>query len=546
MPLLLDDLLARIDAMDPATKQQLVDQVDEATANLKWMPNPGPQTDAYFTEADILFYGGQGGGGKTDLGLGLAFNEHHRTLCLRRKYVDLSGLTDRAKEINGRGNQGFNGSAPPKLTVDSSTGQLIEFGAAQKVGDEWSWQGRAHDFMYVDEAVHFAESQIRFLMGWLRSAKPGQRCRVVLGSNPPLSEEGEWIIRWFAPWIDPQYTGVRALPGELRWYVTDGGEDFEVDGPGDYLLGEDDVWSLSTDEDALTALSRTFIPAKLRDNPQLMKDKQYKAQQDRLPEHLRNAIRDGNFSASRRDHDGQLIPSEWIKDAQDRWTERPPEGVPMCAVGVDPTGGGSDFLVVQPRHDWYFAEATKIPAKKVPMGKDIAGEVIKVRRDDAQIIIDMGGGYGTAPYEQLTAGNVDAKKVTKYKGSEAASGRSLHSQLRFYNTRAMAYYRLYEALDPNQPGGSQIALPPSQTLYADLCSIRWHNDPEDQLKIQLEPKKKLTERIGRSTDEGDAVVMAWHKGLKGANIQGGWSGHRQRQRPQVVMGRGSRTGRARR
>lgn len=30
---------------------------------LLWAPNPGPQTDAYFSDADILLYGGQAGGG---------------------------------------------------------------------------------------------------------------------------------------------------------------------------------------------------------------------------------------------------------------------------------------------------------------------------------------------------------------------------------------------------------------------------------------------------------------------------------------------------
>jgi hypothetical protein len=32
----------------------------------KWQPNPGPQTNAYYSQADELFYGGQAGGGKTE------------------------------------------------------------------------------------------------------------------------------------------------------------------------------------------------------------------------------------------------------------------------------------------------------------------------------------------------------------------------------------------------------------------------------------------------------------------------------------------------
>jgi hypothetical protein len=87
---------------------------------MKWVPNPGPQTDAYFCPADVLLYGGQGGGGKSDLGLGLAFTAHHRSLIMRRKYANLSALTERAIKINGS-RDGFNGSPPPLLRTDDGT-----------------------------------------------------------------------------------------------------------------------------------------------------------------------------------------------------------------------------------------------------------------------------------------------------------------------------------------------------------------------------------------------------------------------------------------
>lgn len=531
---MLDEILQRLNSLPEEAREEVAELAMEETKDMKWIPNPGAQTEGYFCLADLLYFGGSGGGGKTDLGLGLAFNSHRRTLIMRRKYTDLSGIVERAVEINGS-RAGLNASPPPKLRIDED--RLIEFGAAQRVGDEQSWQGRDHDLVYIDEAPQFAEIQIRFLMGWVRSAKEGQRCRVVLGSNPPLSDEGLWIIKMFAPWLDPQHDDYPATPGELRWFVTDAGEDYEVPGAGDYLLTDDGQLIPSDDESALTALSRTFIPSKLKDNPFLMRDKKYKAQQDALPPHLRNAIRDGDFAAAREDHELQLIPSEWIKAAQDRWTERAPIGVPMCSMGVDIAQGGPDNTVLQPRHDWWFAEAIKIPGVKTPLGKDVAGEILKIRRDDCQVVLDMGGGYGGATYEQLSS-NVDKTKITKYKGASGTTGRTKHSQLGFKNTRGEAYWRLYEALDPSQPGGSQIALPKSQTLYVDLCSIRWHKDPDDQLVVQIETKESLCSRIGRSTDEGDAVAMAWYKGTKGANIQGGWKQSARNRKPSVVMGRG--------
>ena len=47
------------------------------------MPLPGPQTQALQTEADVLFYGGAAGGGKSDLLIGAALNEHTRSILFR-------------------------------------------------------------------------------------------------------------------------------------------------------------------------------------------------------------------------------------------------------------------------------------------------------------------------------------------------------------------------------------------------------------------------------------------------------------------------------
>ena len=72
-----------------------------------WVPTAGPQLDAYLSEADVLLYGGQAAGGKTDLGLGLAFTQHERSLIIRRQYTDMKGITDprQADQWHGQGLQ---------------------------------------------------------------------------------------------------------------------------------------------------------------------------------------------------------------------------------------------------------------------------------------------------------------------------------------------------------------------------------------------------------------------------------------------------------
>lgn len=90
------------------------------------MPNPGPQTDAFFSEADETFYGGQAGGGKTDLLIGLSLTAHSNSLILRRVNDDAKDLAKRARSVAGTGH-GFNGQDKILTLGDRS----VKFGGCQ-------------------------------------------------------------------------------------------------------------------------------------------------------------------------------------------------------------------------------------------------------------------------------------------------------------------------------------------------------------------------------------------------------------------------------
>jgi len=152
-------------------------------------------------------------------------------------------------------------------------------------------------------------------------------------------------------------------------------------------------------------------------------------------------------------------------------------------------------------------------------GNTVAGLIIKHRRDQSWVIIDMGGGYGGATYEKL-AENINVDLLVKHKGAEKSKLKTLQGGLKFYNKRAEVYYRFMEGLNPEQPGGSKIALPPDPQLFTQLCSIRLKQD--DLIVIQLETKKDLVDRVGQSPDDADAVVQAWSAGPKQDNFRGGW------------------------
>lgn len=493
---MLDELLAKIKGFDATELADVTKTVMQDTGTLKWVPSPGPQTDAYFCEADLLLFGGSAGGGKSDLGLGLALSQHRRSLIIRRTYSTLCALTERILEINGS-RDGFSGSAPPLLRT--ADGRYVQFAGNQHIGDEQAWQGHPFDLKFFDEGAQLLESQVRFHLGWLRSTVAGQRVRAVIATNPPLKSDGDWLIRMFRPWLDLTYDRPARM-GELRWFVTDpDGKDLEVAGPEPVKLPGAD--------DPLLPKSRTFIEAKLSDNPYLTA--KYKAELDALPEPIRSAVRDGNFMATRQDVEFQLIPTSWVIAAQSRWTPEVPRGMAMTALACDPAGGGMDNEAIAYRYGGWYAPLQSRTGIETRDGASAAALIITFRRDGCPVIVDVGGGFAGAMMLRLRDNGMDCARFDG--GGKTAATANDGSGMHFANKRAEAWWRFREALDPGQEGGSIIALPPDPELRSDLTSPTWELTPRG---ILLESKDDIRKRIGRSPGKGDAVVMALAEGDK--------------------------------
>lgn len=519
MATVLDDLLARVGGLP----QEKVADLIEASRSLdfRWTPNPGPQTDAYFSAADILLYGGQAGGGKTDLLVGLACQEHQRSIIFRRESSQTDGIIAAGKRIIGE-SAGYNGQDLEWTWPDGKSLKL----AGMKDADDWTKHaGRERDLIGFDEAGEFLLGQVVSLLGWNRGPA-GQRCRVVLASNPPRSADGLWMIEWFAPWLDRRFDNP-ALPGELRWAVLIGGSPRWVDSPDEVEI----------DGETMRPMSFSFIPAALSDNPE-RNTVDYRSRLQSLPEPLRSQLLYGDFSIGLEDSQNQTIPTAWVTAAMDRWTEKPPPGIPMCAIGVDASGGGKDPMIIAIRHDGWFAPLIEVPGASIPMhniGPFCSGILVSHRRDRALVVIDMSGGYGGSMFDHLRANEVE---VVAYKGAEASARRSREGKLAFVNTRSAAYWWFREALDPSQPGGSPIMLPDDPRLLADLTAPIFEVNARG---IALEPKEKIMKRLGRSTDRGDAAVMAWFEGPRHLTHALEWIEERglnkRGQQPRVIMGR---------
>jgi hypothetical protein len=470
----------------------------------RWQPYadvdaPHPQRMAIESDADLIGYGGEAGGGKTDVLLGIA-ERQHRSIIFRRIFPSVRGIIERSREI-------FSGAMESRSTDSFNEqlhlwrlrgGQTIEFAAMQFEKDKEKYRGRPHDFYGFDELTEFSESQFRFVTAWNRSTridpltgKP-QRCRVVVTFNPPMDESGDWVVRLFLPWLAYQHPETYqhphpAQPGELRWYAMIDGEECEV-GPGPFEhKGE-----------MIQPKSRTFIPASLKDNPALL-EAGYGATIDALPEPLRSLLK-GQFGAARVANPWQVIPTAWVRLAQTRWRERrQPAGLPQ-ATGMDVARGGKAQTVLAHFYANYCAALDKHAGAATPDGPSAAALALPYAGGLAGIYVDIIGVGGSA-FDSLKANGVH---VTGVNFAESAAGlRDRSGKLGFYNVRAAAYWLFREALDPDH--GDDLALPDDPELLADLCAPTWRLTTRGVL---IESKEDIAERLGRSPDCGDAVVLA--------------------------------------
>lgn len=459
----------------------------------------------------MIGYGGQAGGGKTDLLLGEAVTRHKKSVIFRREATQLRDIIERSKEIIGS-----RGELNESLHIWRGLpgGRSMEFGGIKEDRDINKWRGRPHDLKGLDEATEFTEQQVRLTMAWNRSTDPAQKCQTILAFNPPTTAEGRWIIDFFAPWLDRQHPHP-AAPGELRWYARI--DDKDVERPnGD---------PFEHNGETVKPTSRTFIPARVQDNPYLA-NTDYVTKLQSLPEPLRSQLLYGDFTAGVKDDEWQVIPTEWVRLAQGRWkADGKGNLTPLTALGVDVSRGGDDSSVLAPRYDNWFDELVIYSGKVILTGPHLVEKIIfflltrgeatatdkTIRYPDygltLQIVVSSVPvnidviGWGASAYDVSRAHGITARAVNV---GESSKARDKSGKLGFVNKRAELLWRFREALDP--VSGEQIALPPDPVLLADLTSARYSIQSNG---IKIESKEDIKKRIGRSPDRGDAVVLAY-------------------------------------
>lgn len=466
-----------------------------------WVPDPEniPQQLAYICPADELFYGGAAGGGKSDLLLGLAGTQHRSSLILRREFPPMRALIERSREIFNR-----TGADRGKDSYNESlhiwrlrTGRIIEFGSLQHEKDKEDYRGRPHDGKFWDELPQFSKTQYEFVNLWNRTTVPGQRTRIVSAGNAPMTLAGRWIIERWAAWLNKKH-GRPAKSGEVRWYVTVDGQDVET--PNSQPIEHKDANGKVL---TLTPTSRCFIKAQLKDNKYL-RGTAYEARLQSTPEPMRSMLLEGLFDVEFEGNAFQVIPTRWVMEAMERWRKGPKPDRPLDVLGADIARGGDDKMVLAGKRGHWYDALIKYPGHMVQDGPIGANFILLAIAGEGQPVISVDGiGIGSSVFDSLMQRNTP--KVFSQIFSEGADGRrDKTGRLEFLNLRAWAYWNLREALDPSN--GHNLCLPDDDELLADLTTPLWSQMPTG--KIKVESKEDIKKRLGRSTDCGDAVVLA--------------------------------------
>lgn len=229
----------------------------------------------------------------------------------------------------------------------------------------------------------------------------------------------------------------------------------------------------------------------------------------------------GEFASS--DTDG-VIPLAWVEQANERWRARYTdtgverdgnegttavvgEGDPLNVLGVDVARGGADRTVVALCDGWTVCELRRYPHSHDTMLTvgyvKAAQEGHKDRhgRHPQAVVDTIGVGAGVA--DRLSE---QGQPVIGFVASAACHRRDSSGEFGFTNLRSGAWWNLRELLDPHSD--ADVALPPDDRLTGDLVAPRWRVMSGG--RIQIESKDDIRKRIGRSTDDGDAVVMAMY------------------------------------
>lgn len=234
-----------------------------------YIPQP-KQAMLHACPADIAFYGGAAGSGKTIAMVAEAMRGFripgYSAVIFRRTSPELTGggsIWEEARAVYPR----FGGDMREhRLDVRFPSGAMIEFRHLQYDKDKHTHHGKQYSLIIFEELTQFLLSQFWYMLSRNRTA-----CAVLpyirASLNPDPDHFARAMIDW---WIGPDGYAIPERSGVIRWFVRDT--------DNDKLHWADTKQDLLERFPLSLPVSFTFIAANLDDNPALLrKDPTYRS-----------------------------------------------------------------------------------------------------------------------------------------------------------------------------------------------------------------------------------------------------------------------------
>lgn len=216
-----------------------------------WQPQPGPQTELIRCPVFEVFYGGARGGGKTESSIGdwldhsSRYGENAIGIFVRRKLTQLSEVIARTQQIFPKLGAKYN---VQQKTWTMANGARLKFVYLEKDSDAEEYQGHSYTRVYVEEVTNFPNpGPINKLRATLRSGA-GVPVGMRLTGNPGGAGHN-WVKKRY---IDPAPLGYKIITESMELEIFDP--------------------NTGRSEKRIVALSRVFIPSKIKDNALLMQN----------------------------------------------------------------------------------------------------------------------------------------------------------------------------------------------------------------------------------------------------------------------------------
>lgn len=215
----------------------------------------------------------------------------------------------------------------------------------------------------------------------------------------------------------------------------------------------------------------------------------------------------GNFYAGA---EQSTIPLSWIEAAIERWKDWRDEGFntfQFVNVSADiATGSGEDTTELAMRYGNGIKEIRTLPTADTMATAGNINAILRSRGGYA-VIDCIGVGDGV-----LTRVREEDLNAIGFVASAKCDAKDKNNEFGFVNLRSAAWWNMREMLDPES--GDDVMLPDDEELVQDLNAPHWREKSGGKIAVESKGETKdggkgIIQRLGRSTNKGDAVVMGF-------------------------------------